>query len=104
MTSKRFHEFPMNPHPTGYELDSVLVYFMRHNPNIISFLHYLYGEDLNATVMFMGGFALALSMVEDNGCPVDIDEVMHGYDEGEEGRREGEHFDILKAIMDYRKG
>ncbi len=94
--NKRFHESPINPSPTGHELDSVLFYFMQHNPNMLSFLHYLYGEDINATVLFMGGFALAMSMVEENGYPVDIDEVMHGYEQDE-------HFDILKAIMDYRE-
>jgi len=108
--SKHLYDFVLNPKSTGHELDSICVYFMRHKPDMVSFLYTLYDDDIMATVQFLAGFALAMSMIEDNGYPVDLDDVLHNWVEGD---HEGEgcqqevdqcgHFDIEGAIREYRE-
>jgi len=105
-SSKHLYDFQLNPQPTGHELDSICVYFMRHKPSMISFLYTLYNDDIMATVQFLAGYALAMSMIEDNGYPVDLDDVLHNWVEEEECQQEIDqcsHFDLEGAIREYRE-
>jgi len=93
---KHLCNFNLNPMPTGHELDSTCAYFMRHKPEMVSFLHTLYGDHLEFTTIFLAGYAFALSMIEDNGYPVDLDDVLHNWEEGDRV------FDLEGAIREFR--
>jgi hypothetical protein len=63
----------------GEEVFSVMQYTMKHWPNGLVGMLRIYDGQLTPLIAWCTGFAYALSVVEDNGVPVDLDEVLHNW-------------------------
>jgi len=79
-TGKRFYE--MSPHTyMGHEVNSMAKYMMDTLPAPIIALVEVYEGDMDKLAAWFAGMAFALAMIDDNGYPIDLDEVLHGWNE-----------------------
>jgi hypothetical protein len=69
----------MHSYPTGSQVFSFMKYAMSHWPHSMTELYKAYEMDEQALVSWCTGFAYALALVEDNGVPQDIDQVLHDW-------------------------
>lgn len=77
--------------PSGNEWSSVASYMFKYHEQMMIIFFYALNQDLNMLKMYLIGMVTALSMLEDNGMPSDLDEVIHDWDHEE-------FFDLAAAI------
>jgi len=93
MPNKRLHE--MGANPEGPEVFSAMKYLVRYLPKPIADIYGVYGHDDNMLISWCTGFTYALTLIEECGMPIDIDEVLYSWD------REDEPFDIGEAVKKW---
>ena len=69
----------MRSYPSGTQVFSVMKYAMENWPNSMAELYEVYDKDAGAIIGWCTGFAYALAVVEDNGIPQDLDDVLHDW-------------------------
>lgn len=86
--SKRLHQ--MGAYSDGTEIESVKRYCLDNWPDAMIGLLYGFDGYVGCIHAWACGFAYALHVIEDNGIPVDLDEVLHSNIEGERVDLKGE--------------
>ena len=95
MPDKKLYQ--MESKASGNEVYSVMFYMMKYYPHHITALYHVYEDNDNMLSAWFTGAGYALALVEDNGIPLDLDEVLHGWD----GDRP---FDIGEAVREWIAG
>ena len=81
MSSKRLAE--MGSNPGGEQVFAFMKYAMKSWPKAMTDLYEVYGYNHELLLAWCTGFAYCLSLVEDNGVPLDIDRVLYNWAESE---------------------
>ena len=92
---KRLHE--MQTYPTTEQVFSFMAYAMKHWPESMTGLHEAYEGSEQDVVSWCTGFTYALALVNDNGCPSDLDAVLESW------TSQTEVFRIGEALAEYRR-
>lgn len=79
-TGKRLLE--MSAPSVGCELKSIIQYYTRRSPDTLPLMYAKLGGVY--TRGFLVGMSFALKLVEADGVPIDLDEVLYGWDEDAE--------------------
>jgi len=91
MTSKPFSNMSPRSIPSGNEWSSVASYMFKHHEQMMVIFFYALNQDLDMLKIYFIGMCTTLSILEDNGIPSDLDEVIHSWEHEEP-------FDIAAAI------
>jgi hypothetical protein len=88
--SKYFYE--MTAEPLGNEWSSMAGYMFAYHPKLMLVtLNQIFDGDVKQLSAYLLGAAIALNLVEDHGIPLDVDEVLHGWEHDQ-------RFDLYAAI------
>jgi len=91
MNNKPFANMSPRSIPSGNEWSSVASYMFKYHEQMMIIFFYAMNQDLDMLKMYFIGMCTTLAMLEDNGIPSDLDEVIHAWNHEEP-------FDLAAAI------